>query len=175
MTEQEKLYPRLKNAPKSSASKGRNMKYILLAIIFLSLVNANAQAQQERQLGSRFTAKQNNSTSKMNNLTYEDRAKWRKALNWSDECEKLFDTMDHTQSGLTFWNLGNNKYLVEVECALLAYQPVQLYFYYDKSTLASVSHQLTFSTYDIDTSGQVVPQEESMISGLGTFTEQSKT
>lgn len=148
------------------------MKYII-AITFLFLTTHDLFAQQKFQIQERTATEKNNVASQIS-VTYQDRQNWREVLKWSDECEEFFDSKEKTKSGLIFWNLEGKKYIVEVECSLLLYQPVQTYFYYDASSISPESHPLEFTTFYQESNRKFLPQILSTISGFGTFNQESK-
>ena len=56
---------------------------------------------------------------KKDDLTIEDRERWRKILKWPDDCEKGFQEYQQYSppGGLEFHKLGNGAYLVNVGCS----------------------------------------------------------
>ena len=66
----------------------------------------------------------------------KDRELWRKVIGWSEQYDDHFINSSsnlESESGLTFYNLGNRQYLLEVSLGLYAYQAGYLYIYLDES------------------------------------------
>jgi hypothetical protein len=99
-----------------------------------------------------------------------DRAGWRKALHWSEECEAA-----HQATGgageLQVYPLETGKSLVEVPCAAGAYQGSQQYFLVDASGSVPVVHALSFRTYEASgpEGTQLQATDTREISGLAEF------
>jgi hypothetical protein len=82
-------------------------------------------------------------------LAREDRAAWRAALQWSDDCEEAFQlTNAANTAGLFVHGLAEGIRLVEVHCAAGAYQPSMLFIRLDQNPSPPVVTTLTFTTYD---------------------------
>lgn len=61
-------------------------------------------------------------------LTVNDRAMWRSALAWPDECEGAFEaSRASNDAGLAFYRLPGDLTLVQIFCAQGAYQPTQVF------------------------------------------------
>lgn len=69
----------------------------------------------------------------------EDRAGWRKLLNWSNDCEEGFRATSSGQSGLQTYALGGGRSLVQVACVAGAYQGSQEYFVIEGARPRAVS------------------------------------
>jgi hypothetical protein len=61
----------------------------------------------------------------------EDRAGWRQLLRWSNDCEEAYQATAPGRNGLAFFPLGSGRSLVQVTCAMGAYQPSQVYYVVD--------------------------------------------
>lgn len=136
------------------------MKHFILAIASLLLLTCTVHAQQYDPISNK------------NKSAEDTRKEWRKILRWSDKCEELFDSDEGIHSGIKFWNLDSDKYLVEVECGLLAYQRLQIYYFYDRSS--KLSRLLSFSSYYKKGSGQILSEEDPELGGYAGFDASSK-
>jgi uncharacterized protein DUF1176 len=83
-----------------------------------------------------------------NNVTRDGRRVWRKVIRWPDDCEEGFDYPDPKLGGISFYPLGKQRYLVEVVCALGAYQGYQRYYLLDESSSPALAAPLTFTVYE---------------------------
>lgn len=67
-------------------------------------------------------------------LNLEDRELWRKVVGWGEEHEDFFKSkLMEDDSGLTFYNIGDGKYILEVSLGFYAYQAGYLYVFLDES------------------------------------------
>ena len=89
-----------------------------------------------------------------------DRAGWRKLLNWSSDCEESFQATASGRAGIQTFALNENRKLVEVACAAGAYQGSQEYFLVHGSGV----QPLTFRTVE---DGKLRDTRE--LTGLATF------
>ena len=89
-----------------------------------------------------------------------DRAGWRKLLNWSADCEEGFQATASGRAGIQSFALSDNRKLVEVACAAGAYQGSQEYFLVHSSGV----QPLTFRTIQ---DGKLRDTKE--LTGLATF------
>jgi hypothetical protein len=91
-----------------------------IAFLILLLLTACVAAQQVPR--------------KKKNLTRADREAWHKILRWPVEYEdysrKMYENSDY--GGLSFYDLGRGRYLVEVEAYPVAYQAGFIYVIYDE-------------------------------------------
>lgn len=116
---------------------------------------------------------QKKSSPKTTSLTYADRQAWRAILQWPDSCETAFDNREGTWSGMTFWPIGPKQFLVEVQCFLAAYQPTNMYAWYDGGTEPARAKFLAFTVYTSD--GKKIVQEQVMeLAGLSDFDAEQK-
>lgn len=90
----------------------------------------------------------------------EDRAGWRKLLNWSNDCEESFQATSSGRSGIQSFALAGDRKLIEVSCAAGAYQGSQEYFLLDERRVLP----LTFTTVE---DGNL--REAKELTGLATF------
>lgn len=81
---------------------------------------------------------------KKENLTKTDRLLWRKALQWSETCEKKFGGYDEEFAGLNFYPLRKDEYVVKVTCTLGAYQGDQELYLVQENQGQLQSQGLTF-------------------------------
>src|SRR6185369_5161527 len=90
--------------------------------------------------------------SKKTDLTVADREAWQKVLQWPVELEDQWrrsrTTNEPAQSGLVFYSLGHENYLVQIEVQESSYQPRYLFMYYSESGKAS--RILKLKTYEGD-------------------------
>ncbi|OGP74618.1 MAG: hypothetical protein A2Y80_03435 [Deltaproteobacteria bacterium RBG_13_58_19] len=93
---------------------------------------------------------------KKENLTYEDRKAWQEILKWPEDCGPDPEDLrrpdtgrpPENPSGLRFWQLQPQKYLVEVKCQVGGYNDLQLYLFYDETTAPPTSRLVQFEQYD---------------------------
>lgn len=89
---------------------------------------------------------------KKTDLTVSDRAAWQKVLHWPAELEDQWrgsrTTNEPAQSGLVFYSLGHDNYLVQIEVQESSYQPRYLFMYYSES--GKPSRILKLKTYEGD-------------------------
>lgn len=122
-----------------------------------------------------------------NNLTYpiklarpaytlDDRELWRKVIGWDKEYEEHFinsssnDLEGESDSGLTFYNLGENKYLLEVSLGMYAYQSGYLYVYLDESLVQPKWEILKLRGFTFDENDQVSCEYyEETVAGWASF------
>jgi hypothetical protein len=130
-------------------------------------ISANAGAQpagQQAQTGA--------TTLKKVDLTSADRAAWRKALNWPNDCEEAYEsTAGNDQAGLRFFELAPRQYLAEVRCAFGAYQREYRYMFYDESQTPPTAQLLTFKNYIAgdDSFESLEPEETTEMWGEARF------
>ena len=80
-------------------------------------------------------------------LTLDDRAAWKAALDWPADCEDAFQASRVSDdAGLVFHQLAANISLVEVLCALGSYQPSSVFIMLDERA-APRAEALTFRAY----------------------------
>jgi uncharacterized protein DUF1176 len=64
--------------------------------------------------------------------TAQDRAEWRKALQWSSACEREWNRSHASFSGVVIYPTGTPRWLVSVTCIQGAYQGTQLLYLVDR-------------------------------------------
>lgn len=106
----------------------------------------------------------------------EDRELWRKVLGWDKDYEEHFinsssNSLDsESDSGLTFYNLGGRKYLLEVSLGMYAYQAGYLYIYLDESFVQPKWEILKLRGFTFDENDQVSCEYyEECIAGWASF------
>jgi hypothetical protein len=77
------------------------------------------------------------------------RAAWRAALHWSDDCEQGFAYGDET-GGVAVMEVAPQRSVVEVVCALGAYQGWQHYFLFDETHEPPTARLLSLRVYGED-------------------------
>jgi hypothetical protein len=78
-------------------------------------------------------------------LTLADRAAWRSAIGWPDDCERAFEATRATEdAGLEFFRLADDATVVQILCAQGAYQPTQVFGRIDDSDADRTSSLLSF-------------------------------
>jgi hypothetical protein len=158
-----------------SAQRGETHQTGEALVLATSPVAAGASAQPV----SRTAAQQAQATAapKKTDLTYADRAAWRKSLNWPDDCEQAFEaTTSKDMAGLKFYKLAPRQHLVEVMCARGAYQGEQRFLFYDETGPSPTARLLSFKTYEApdEKYESLKPQETVEIWGLAKFNAQAK-
>lgn len=105
----------------------------------LWLTACSSQSDVERQRASNVAAAEQEalplpfqSLRRSGELTRDDRAAWRKRLQWPDACEQDFASTPGSTAGLTFHAAGSGITLVEVRCGSTDLQPTQLFVRLDE-------------------------------------------
>ncbi len=99
-----------------------------------------------------------------------DRAAWYARLQWTQECEQ-----DHREnppaqgSGLQLYSIGQQQYLVEIECFRAAYQASYNFMLYDLQNLPGRATLIRFPVFDGDRW-----HLETAIAGLPAFNPKTK-
>lgn len=109
--------------------------------------------------------------------TYGHRLLWRSLLRWgSDHYEhyaKNHETGEidenHEDSGLEFYNLGNNKWLLEVVIGFGAYQGTYRYYFLDESRNQRSWKEVLFRQFCWNHSGEIREMLDPDISGIPAF------
>jgi hypothetical protein len=117
---------------------------------------------------------------KKSGLTKADREAWREVLKWPDEYEERWrrtgEGSSRDDSGLTFYRLGRDKYLVEINIYPGWYQPGYIFMLYDESGPATKpSRLLRFKHYERDEDGRVSTYYDAEMLGFFTFDDRRKT
>ncbi|MBV8830324.1 MAG: DUF1176 domain-containing protein [Acidobacteriaceae bacterium] len=106
-----------------------------------------------------------------------DRAAWRKALGWSDECEQEFQAGPSGQRGVQFYDLGGSRTLAEVACSFGAYQGSEQYYLISGNERSHRVQALQMPTYEATGADgkTLVRKDETEITGLPEFNRSTKT
>lgn len=86
-------------------------------------------------------------------LSLYDRELWRRVVGWSIEDEELFRSQsqsgffEQADSGLVFYNIGENKFIMEVLLGLHAYQASYLYVFLDESQNPPITKIINFRNF----------------------------
>jgi len=107
-------------------------------------------------------------------LTLADRAAFRRALGWSDECESAFDAGDSGYGGIEVDALAPGRYLIGVVCARGAYQGYRVYYFYDETRQPPAARALTFETRESPDERSLVRTSTSELWGLPTFDRRTR-
>jgi hypothetical protein len=150
-----------------------NRKFLVLCLCILLLNGCSGDDAIKPKNTPQHPAP-NKSSPKTTSLTYADRKVWRAILQWPDSCETAFDSREGTWSGLTFWPIGAKQYLVEVQCFLAAYQPSNMYAWYDEVTEPPLSKFLAFTVYSSEDGKKIVQEQVTELAGLSEFNAEQK-
>lgn len=159
----------------------RRATHALLLVVALALLLATSCGPQrsptEVSASKESGASAPPSGLKKDHLTYADRVAWRAALKWPQDCEESFDDSDKSLAGLEFFELSPKHYLVQVECAMGAYQGSYSFLLLDESHVPSASKLLKFVNYE--DSGEAGPnrlqkEETAQLEGLAEFDAATK-
>ena len=107
-------------------------------------------------------------------LTLADRAAFRRALGWSDECESAFDATDSGYGGIEVDTLAPGRYLVGVVCARGAYQGYRVYYFYDEKRRPPAASALTFEIRESPDERSLVRTTTRELWGLPTFDRRTR-
>jgi hypothetical protein len=102
-------------------------------------------------------------------LDSRERAAFRRALGWSDDCEGGFDAVDPGYGGVEVERLTPGRYLIGVVCARGAYQGSRIYYYYDIDRPTSAATALTFETRESPDEKSLVRTKTRELWGLPEF------
>lgn len=110
-------------------------------------------------------------------ITYWHRVLWRSVLRWSDDYyshfAKDYETGEidenHKGSGLEFYPLGNNKWLLEVVVGFGAYQGTYRYYFLDESGNQKSWQEVLFRTLYWNDSGEIRETREPELFGIPSF------
>jgi hypothetical protein len=148
--------------------KGRALCWVLMMVVVLILfcLLAAGSGKEASSPGPEVRPPE-----KKADLTYVDRKAWHHLLKWPKEYEESFDASlgaDQDKGWMQFFLLAPQKYLVEVQCDLFAYQAGFIYLFYDESTSPPSSRLLTFDSFYRDEK-KLKKQQEPLVVGLPTF------
>lgn len=116
-------------------------------------------------------------------LSLHDRELWRRVVGWSSEDEELFSSqskssfLEKTDSGLVFYNIGGNKFIMEVLLGLHAYQASYLYVFLDESKSPPLAKIINFRDFYFtnDTNCPSHEGRDHIICGLPYFDHEQLT
>lgn len=122
------------------------------ALVPVWLAACSSQSAIERQREDNVAAAERESVPppfaslrRTGELTRDDRAAWRKRLQWPDACEQAFQaTSAGSTAGLTFHTAGSGITLVEIRCASTGLQPTQLFIRLDERGSSPLTTVLEF-------------------------------
>jgi hypothetical protein len=111
---------------------------------------------------------------KKTDLTRADRSAWLKILKWPSDCEQGFQKTygEDSYSGLEFYPVAVNQYVVVVGCYSGAYNPGERLYFYDE--LRSSARPLRLKVYERETNGRVFSRFETEIGGLVDFVRRKR-
>ena len=116
---------------------------------------------------------------KKSELTIADREAWQKVLQWPVALEEQWrrsrTSNDRDQSGLVFYGLGRENYLVQIEVHESSYQPRYLFMYFSESSKAP-ARMLRLKTYegDDDDVNKISTKLIEEVEGVPSFDETKK-
>jgi hypothetical protein len=65
-------------------------------------------------------------------LTLQDRVNWKSVINWCNECDRRAAPTTHdnrgSRGGITFYPLGDSKYLLDIECSMGMHDSEHIYY-----------------------------------------------
>lgn len=105
-----------------------NTIYFSITLVLFMTVNTFAQQTDSKEHIAQATPK----TLKKKELTLADRKHWRNLLQWPEDCEAHFSDYGDEFAGLTFHNLDENQYIIEVTCIVGAYQGSHLFYWVEE-------------------------------------------
>jgi hypothetical protein len=111
---------------------------------------------------------------KKTNLTVSDREAWQKVLQWPAPLEEQWrhsrTNNDPEQSGLTFHDLGEGNFLVQIEVQESSYQPHYLFMYFSEHG-KTPARLLKLKTYegDDDNVNKITTRLAAEVEGIPTF------
>ncbi|MBK7707279.1 MAG: DUF1176 domain-containing protein [Acidobacteria bacterium] len=111
-------------------------------------------------------------------LSYRDRVAWQCLLDWEDEDSWRFLPDDNEptsegKSGIEFYEVGENKWLVEVELGFAAYNGSFCYYYFEENGAPKSITRVEFRTLNWDHRGEIYESVETAISGNAWFDSES--
>jgi hypothetical protein len=99
-----------------------------------------------------------------------DRAAWRAALKWPAPCEEAFESSKAgDDGGLAIHELAPRVAIVEILCAVGAYQPSHVYLRYDEQSAPATATLLEFPVLTSDDGTTVETSVESEVWGESWF------
>jgi len=107
-------------------------------------------------------------------LTLADRAAFRRALGWSDDCESAFDAGNGGYGGVEVDTLAPGRYLIGVVCARGAYQGSRTYYYYDETRQPPAARALAFETRESPDERSLVRSTVRELWGLPSFDRRTR-
>ena len=107
-------------------------------------------------------------------LTLADRAAFRRALGWSDDCETAFDVTDRGYGGIEVDTLAPGRYLIGVVCARGAYQGYRIYYDYDETRQPPAARALAFEIRESPDERSLVRTTTRELWGLPTFDRRTR-
>jgi Protein of unknown function (DUF1176) len=107
-------------------------------------------------------------------LTLADRAAFRRALAWPDDCEAAFDAGNSGYGGIEVETLAPGRYLIGVVCARGAYQGYRTYYYYDETRQPPAARALAFETRESPDERSLVRTTTRELWGLPTFDRRTR-
>lgn len=150
--------------------------YVLLALsVFSGCDNQQPHSTAGKDSNSEKQTPGGESLPAKNNLTSGDRQRWRNIIHWSSDCEEAFNsTMPADSTGIKFYSLAKQRYLVQITCTLGAYQGYQEYAYLDQSNKPTTVRHLVFQTIEVPANGHIINQHTEQLWGLAEFDSQKK-
>jgi hypothetical protein len=109
-------------------------------------------------------------------LSLDERAAWRRALDWPVSCEEAFESSRVGEDGgLAIYALAPGVSLVEVLCASGAYQPSHVYLRYDERGPSPVTTLLEFPVFLAAEEGAPTTSLENEIWGESSLSPEAST
>jgi hypothetical protein len=107
-------------------------------------------------------------------LTLADRAAFRRALAWPDDCESGFDASDSGYGGIEVEMLAPGRYLIGVVCTRGAYQGYRMYYHYDETRQPPAARALVFETRESPDERSLVRTTTRELWGLPAFDRRTR-
>lgn len=117
---------------------------IILGVLFLG-------AGCTPRIDTLETAPESKEVTAKTDFTADDRAEWKKIVQWSDLCDEDFKIgSDAGLGGLALYPLNETQSILRVTCGVYAYQTSMLFYHLDTSTPETTVTSLAIPTYDME-------------------------
>ena len=90
-------------------------------------------------------------------------------------CQDIRYEPDFTSSASNVYRVGENKYLAHFVCGSTAYQVLQEYYLYEKTTDAPLITVLPVTHFYTDLNGELIEESERLIAGYSEYDRQTGT
>lgn len=110
-------------------------RWVLILLIFCLTLPVIACGSETRIVKKPEGLRKENSDPANSHLTAQDRMKWKSVLNWCDECDERsriyrerFGTDDGLRGGIDIYPIGDNQYVVDIQCTMTMRQSEHIYY-----------------------------------------------